>query len=811
VPGSPGLTPTARAVVIGGGIVGASVLYHLARAGWTDAVLLERAELASGSTWHAAGNTPHFNTSLSLSRIHLASTELYGRLEVETGQAVGFHRPGSLRLASVPDRMDEYRRHRGKARTIGLPFEVIGPDEIRRLHPLLDTRGVLGAAWNPDDGHVDPTSVTRALVEGARVLGARVHRHTRVTGLRRTPGGEWRVATEQGDVLAEIVVNAAGTWAREVGRLAGLDLPIVPIEHQYLVTEAIPEIAALGRELPLVREVDVSYYLRQEGQGLLLGPYERGARPFGVRGIPKEFGASLLPADPERLRPIVEAAMRRVPVLGRARVVRIVNGPITYTPDGNPLLGPAFGLPGLWLACGVSFGITQAGGAGRYLAEWITEGQPSIDLWEVDPRRYGAYATERYAVARCIDMYEEEYAIVYPQDDRRAGRPARTSPLYDRFLAAGAVFGVRNGWERPYWFAPPGVAPRDRPSFRRTNWFEPVGREARSVRGAAGLLELSSFSKYEVTGPGAETFLDGLCANRLPGLGRIVLSQLLTPRGTVECDVTVTRLAPTRFLLLSAAVAERHDLDWLTRHAPVDGSVTIENVTARWGVLILAGPRAREILARVTEADLSNAAFPWLSAREIQVGPVPVRALRINFVGELGWELHHPVEYQVALYEAVAGAGRDLGLVDFGLRAMDSLRLEKAYRVWGADLNAEVTPLEAGLERFVAFDKGDFIGREALLRQRREGLRKRLATLAVEADDADCWGNEAVWAGSRVVGITTSGGYGYCLERSLAVAYLDAGVARPGTSLAVEILGDPRPAVVLAEPPFDPENRRPRS
>ena len=804
------MTETARVAIIGGGVMGASLLYHLARAGWTDVALIERGELASGSTWHAAGNTPHFNTSLNLSRIHLASTELYQRLEAETGQPVGFHRPGSLRLASVPDRMDEYLRHRGKARTIGLPFEVIGPDEIRRVHPLVDTRGVLGAVWNPEDGHVDPTSVTQALVKGARDRGARVHRHTRVTGVGRTPGGEWRITTDRGDFLAGIVVNAAGTWAREIGQLSGLDLPIVPMEHQYLVTEAIPEVAALGRELPLLREVDVSYYLRQEAHGLLLGPYERGARPFGVGGIPPAFGADLLPPDPGRLQTIVEAAMTRVPVLARAGIQRIVNGPITYTPDGNPLVGPAFGLPGLWLACGLSFGITQAGGIGQYLAEWIVEGQPSIDLWELDPRRYGGYATERYAVARCIDIYEDEYAIVYPQDDRRPGRPARTSPLYDRFRAQGAVFAVRNGWERPYWFAPPGTEPRDRPSFRRSNWFDAVGREARAVRERAGILELSSFSKYEVRGPGAESLLDRLCANQLPRLGRIALSQLLTERGTIECDVTVTRLEPERFLVLSAAVAELHDLDWLQRHAPADGSVAIENVTARSGVLILAGPRARDVLGRVTDADLSNAAFPWLTAQRIQVGSVPALALRINFVGELGWELHHPVEFQIALYEALRGAGADLGLVDFGLRAMDSLRLEKGYRSWGADINTEVTPLEAGLERFVAFDKGDFVGRAALLEQRRAGPRKRLATLEVDAIDADCWGSEAVWAGDRVVGITTSGGYAHWLGLSLAVAYLDAEVSAPGTPLEVEVLGERRPARAVVEPLFDPDNLRPR-
>jgi dimethylglycine dehydrogenase len=473
------MTETARVAVIGGGIMGASLLYHLARAGWTDIVLIERGELASGSTWHAAGNTPHFNTSLNLSRIHLASTELYQRLEAETGQAVGFHRPGSLRLASVPDRMDEYLRHRGKARTIGVPFEVIGPDEIRRLHPLVETHGLLGAVWNPEDGHVDPTSVTQALVKGALDLGACVHRHTRVTALERTPGGEWRIVTDRGDILAEAVVNAAGTWAREIGQLTGLDLPIVPMEHQYLVTEAIPEVAALGRELPLLREVDVSYYLRQEAQGLLLGPYERAARPFGVGGIPPGFGADLLPPDPERLRSIVEAAMARVPALARAGVQRIVNGPITYTPDGNPLLGPAFGLPGYWLACGLSFGITQAGGLGRYLAEWIVEGQPSIDLWELDPRRYGAYATERYAVARCIDIYEDEYAIVYPQDDRRLGgwpRPATTASRRRRRVRRPNGWSGRTGSRRP------GRSPATgRASAGRTGSTRSAGRRAPSA------------------------------------------------------------------------------------------------------------------------------------------------------------------------------------------------------------------------------------------------------------------------------------------------------------------------------------------
>ena len=492
--------------------------------------------------------------------------------------------------------MDEYLRHRGKARTIGLPFEVIGPEEIRRLHPLVETRGLLGAVWNPEDGHVDPTSVTQALVKGARDRGARVHRHTRVTGARADAGRGVAHHHGPGRLPRRGRRERRGDVGARDRPAVGLDLPIVPMEHQYLVTEAIPEVAALGRELPLLREVDVSYYLRQEAHGLLLGPYERGQ---AVRrgGIPPTFGADLLPPDPERLQTIVEAAMARVPVLARAGIQRIVNGPITYTPDGNPLIGPAFGLRGYWLACGLSFGITQAGGAGRYLAEWIVEGQPSIDLWEVDPRRYGPYATERL---RGLALHRHLRGRV--RDRVSAGRPPAGPAGPDRARSTtgsapqGAVFGVRNGWERPYWFAPPGTEPRDRPSFRRTNWFDAVGREARAVRERAGILELSSFSKYEVRGPGAGALLDRLCANRLPRARPDRPLPAPTARGTIECDVTVTRLEPERFLVLSAAVAELHDLDWLQRHAPADGSVAIENVTARSGVLILAGPRARDVL-----------------------------------------------------------------------------------------------------------------------------------------------------------------------------------------------------------------------
>lgn len=798
---SAALPTRARVVVIGGGIVGCSVLYHLARRGWRDVVLLERGELTSGSTWHAAGNTPHFSTSLNISRIHRYGTELYQRLEAETGQGVGFHLTGSLRLASVPDRMDEYRFHRAKARTIGLPFELVGPDEIRRLHPLVATDGVLGAAWNPEDGHVDPSMATQALAKGARDAGAAVLRRTRVTGLRRDKDA-WRVATEQGDVVAEIVVNAAGTWAREIGRMCGLDLPVVPIEHQYIVFDAMPEVAALGRELPILREVDVSYYLRQERQGMLLGPYERQATPFGERGIPANFGADLLPPDLDRLETIIQGAFRRMPALERAGMKRVVNGPITYTPDGNALLGPAPGRPNLYLACGFSFGITQAGGAGKWLADLIVDGAPEFDLFELDPRRYGRYATLDWTIERCKDIYADEYAVAYPYLERPVGRRARTSPVHDRLAARGAVFGTRNGWERPQWFAERGEDAADRPSFRRTNWFGAMRREARMVRGRGGLLDLSSFSKYEVSGPDAPALLDRLVANRLPAKrGGIALAHALTPAGGIRSEWTVTRLGEHSFFVVSAAAAELYDLDWIEQHRRPQELVAVDNVTAAWGCLVLAGPRSRDVLSRLTKDDLS---FPWRTMRDIVVAGVPCRALRLNYVGELGWELFHPVGRQAELYEALTREG----LGDFGFRAMDSLRLEKGYRGWGSDINTEVTPWEAGFDRFVALDKGDFVGRAALVRQRENGVRKRVVTLEVDAADTDARGNEPVLAGDAVVGITTSGGYGAWIEKSLALAYVDADRARPGTALAVELMGERRSARVIDDCPFDPENKR---
>ena len=805
----------ARAVVIGGGIVGCSVLYHLAKLGWSDSVLLEKADLTHGSTWHAAGLLPLFNMSYAVGQLHKVSIDLYQRLEAETGQAVSFHQTGNLRLATSHERMDEYRKYCGTANTIGVPFEMIGPTEIAAKWPLCETGGLVGALFHPDDGHVAPADVTQALAIGARAGGAEINRNTEVVAIARARNGEWTVKTAAGDVTAEVVVTATGAWAREVGAMVGLDVPMIPVEHQYLVTEEVPELeerkAAGLAELPVLRESDASYYIREEREGLILGPYEAGARAWAVEGVPKHFGQELLAPDIDRLQPYIEAAIARVPMLGRAGIKQCINGPIPYTPDGNPLIGPAYGLSNFYLCEGFSFGITSAGGAGKVLAEWIVEGEPSIDLLAVDARRFGAYANARYTELKNVEAYENVFTIHYPDEERPAARPAKTSPCHERLAAHGAVWGQRYGWERPNWFAPEGIEARDECSFRRTNYFGPVGDECRAVRERAGLIDITSFAKFEVSGAGAHAALDGLLANALPGaVGRMRLAHALTQRGGVRSEFTITRLGPDRFYLVSSGAAERYDHDLLLKRllAP---DVRVENLTSAYGVLVVTGPRAREVLAPLTAADLSNAAFPWLTAREITLGLAGVRALRVNFVGELGWELHHPIEVQNHLFDCLMAAGEGFGMALVGMRAMDALRIEKSYRMWGLDLTREYTAWEAGLERFVSLDKGHFAGREALIEQRRSGVPQRFVTLEVEAEDADALGNEPIWQGARMVGRATSGAYGHTLGKSLALAYLEAALAAPGTALEIEILGARRAATVIPDSPHDPKNKRLRA
>ena len=817
----------ARVVVIGGGIVGCSVLYHLARMGWSDVMLVEKTELTAGSTWHAAGLLPLFNMSYSVGQLHKYSIDLYQRLERETGQAVGFHKTGNLRLATNRERMDEYRHYCGTANTIGVPFELVGPGEIAALWPLVNMEGLVGALFHPHDGHVAPVDVTQALAKGARDRGAEVNRQTEVVAIERSRAGEWLVRTGRGDITCETVVTATGSWARQVGAMVGLDLPTIPVEHQYLVTDTIPELVERRErglpELPVLRESDASYYMREERQGLILGPYEKDAPAWAVDGVPADFGQELLPPDVDRLEPHIEAAMKRVPIFAGAGIKDCVNGPIPYTPDGNPLIGPAHGLPNFWLAEGFSFGITAAGGAGWQLAGWIVEGEPGIDMLAVDPRRFGAYANKHYTRAKNEEAYAHVFVIHYPDEERPAARPARTSPCHDRLAARGAVWGQRYGWERPNWFAPEGMEPRDRWSFRRSNYFEPVGAECRAVRERAGLIDITSFAKFAVEGPGAEAALDRVLANRLPGkTGRIKLAHVLTGGGGVRSEFTVLRRGPERFYLVSSGAAECYDHDFLLRAVAGRGvgqeagegaraDVEVRNITTAFGVLVLAGPRARDILSAVTDADLSNDAFPWLTARPIEIGPAPALAMRVNFVGELGWELHHPIEYQNQIFDAIAGAGAAHGLAMCGMRAMDSLRIEKSYRMWGQDLTREYSAFEAGLERFVALDKGDFTGRDALAAQREAGIPQAFVTLAVDAEDADPWGNEPIYCEGAMVGRATSGAFGHGIGASLALGYVARAHAEPGRELEIEILGARRPARVVPASPVDPANERLRA
>ena len=703
------MTDRARVVIIGGGAAGCSALYHLAKLGWTDCLLLERDELTSGSTWHAAGNCPNFSTSWNLIKLQRHSTKLYASLGDEVGYPINYHLTGSLRLAHSRDRMDEFKHVVGMARAQGIEFDLLTPAQAKELYPFLSLVGIEGALWDPHDGDIDPSQLTQAFAKGAKDLGCRIQRFTNVTDLIREPSGEWLLLTDKGEIGTEIIVNAAGYRAGEIMAMVGEYLPVVTLEHQYLLTEAIPELASRKEKLPLLRDPDASYYLRQERDGLLLGPYEKAkAVAHWADGVPPDFAYQLFPDALDRLETYVEQAIERVPLLGKAGVSKVINGPIPYSPDGNPYIGPARGISNFYLCCCFSFGIAQAGGAGKTIAEWIAHGEPEWDFWSLDPRRFTDYATKSYVVAKAVELYENEYAIAYPNFEYPAGRPAKTTALHDRLKAKGAMFGARGGWERAAWFPRRGDIARQIPSFRRTNWHAAVAEECGAVRGRVGLLDLGGFTKLVVAGPGAAAWLDRMVCGRLPRPGRVSLAYMLNQRGGIVCEFTITRLAQDRFYLASAASAEWHDLDWLERHSPRDGSVSIENHSARFGTLVLAGPNSRKVLAKVADADLSNERFPWLGAREIEIGFTRLLALRLNYVGELGWELHVPMENLVPVYDAIWAAGGPHGIRDFGVYAMDSLRLEKGYRSWKVDVTHEYTPLMAGLDRFVDLGKADF-------------------------------------------------------------------------------------------------------
>ncbi|MCH7931010.1 MAG: GcvT family protein [Proteobacteria bacterium] len=801
----------ARVVVVGGGAMGVGLLYHLVKEGWTDVVLVEKGELTSGSTWHAAGLIGYFMGSLNMARIHIYGAELYKTLEEETGQATGWHGCGAIRLATTGDEVDWFHYVQGVVRLAGAEVHLIGPNEIKQLHPLLDVEGVLLGAYTPDDGHTDPASSTNAMAIGARMGGAEIYRRNRVTDINRRANGEWEVVTENGTIVCEHVVNAAGSYCERVGAMVGLKVPSVNMVHQYIVTEPMADVAALEKELPVVRDPRASCYIRQEKQGLVVGPYEmEGVQAWALDGVDWGFDMELLPPDIDRLTPHLELVMKRLPAFADAGIKQIVSGMITHTPDGNFLLGPAAGLRNFWMCCAASIGITQGPGAGRTLAQWMVHGQSELNVREMDARRFGDWAIGDYAVEKSIDEYKHMYFIRFPGEFRDAGRPVKTTPIYQKLKDQGAVYAEASGWERPKWFSKNGE--EERYSYRRTNWFEPVAEECRAVRERVGVLDLSSFSKYDVTGAGAESLLNRLFANRMPRrVGGITLAHMLTEDGMIESEATITRLAEDRFYLLSGAVAELHDLDMLVHGKRDDEDVAIANVTGDYGVLVLSGPRARDVMRKLTDADLGNNAFPWLTGQEIEVAGVPTRALRISYVGELGWELHHPMAEMAGLYDAIMAAGEGFGIANFGLYAMNCLRVEKGYRGWGAELTNEITMIEADMERFVNLDKGDFVGREALLKRKQEGIGTQLVYLTVDAGDAECMGNEPVLVDGRVVGMTTSGGYGHAVGQSIAFAYVEPAHAAPGTEIEVAILGDPRRARVVAEPLYDPNNEKLRA
>lgn len=798
----------ARVVIVGGGILGCGLLYHLALEGWTDCLLIEKGELTSGSTWHAAGQCPSFIADFSMAKIHHHSNTLYPKLEDITGQYVSWHGCGGIRLATTQDELDYFRHVEGVAKLIGFRMQVVGPDEIKRINPFVDTTGVLAGVWTLDDGHVDPSGATNAMAKGARDLGAKIQLRTLVTGIERA-GDDWLVRTAEGDVRAEHVVNAAGCYARRVSQMVGAPTPIANMTHHYIVTDPIPEFQARDEEMVVMRDPYPNAYYRQEQKAGLIGVYETANAQLAwpQSDNDPDWGSEneLFTDELDRIAdPWVARVMERLPLFADKGVRRIVNGAIPHTPDDNPLVGPAPGLRNFWQCCGSSIGIAQGGGIGKYLAQWMVHGQAEINMTGLDPRRFGAWADREHTIARSIEGYQHMYALHVRGEERPAGRGARTTPLHETLAAAGAQFTAAAGWERAKYYGP-----AETPSYRRNDAFGLVAAECKAAMEAAGLIELSSFAKFEVTGADAGPFLDRVLANRLPSKdGRIGLAHLLNENGVIEGEVTVTRLAVDRYYLLSGAAAELRDFDRLRQSVREGERVEIANVSDAWGNLVLIGPKAREIFQGLTEQDLSNAAFPWLSAREIAVAGVPVRALRVNYVGELGWELHCPMERLPDLYAALDQAGAPHGLKPVGTYAVNSMRLEKAYRGYGSELTNEITLIEAAMERFVGWDKPDFVGKQATLARKQQGVAQQLVYCEVAADDADVAGGEAVLDGDRPIGIATSGGFGHRAGKSLAFAYVEPAYAAPGAGFDIWILGARRRAAVLAGPAYDPENAR---
>jgi dimethylglycine dehydrogenase len=792
----------ARVVVIGGGVVGASVLYHLTKAGWKDVLLVERAELTSGSTWHAAGGMHTVNGDPNVAKLQQYTIQLYKEIEAISGQSCGVHITGGVMLAGTRERLDWLKMAKARGRYLKMDLEILSADEAAKLFPLMDKRHFVGGMYDPIEGHVDPYGVTHAYAKSAQIGGAEIVRQTRVTDLKARADGTWDVITDKGNVHAEHVVNAAGLWAREVGRMVGLELPVLAMEHQYLITGDMPELAGRKEQLHAI-DFEGEIYLRQERGGMLMGTYERAGVPWSPVRTPWDFGQDLLPNDLERIAPSLAVGFEHFPSLESAGIKKVVNGPFTFAPDGNPLIGPIKGLRNFWVACGVMAGFSQGGGVGLALSRWMVDGDPGADVWGMDVARYGDWTTLAYTNAKVRETYSRRFSIRFPNEELPAARPLRTTPIYEHLKAEHAVFGDYCGLEHALWFAPTAQAAHDEVSFWRSNSHEHVGAECRAVRDAVGLLEISNYGKFEVTGGEAASWLSSVMANRIPSVGRIALSPMLNERGKLIGDFTLCRLAEDRFFLVGTYGAETYYMRWFERHAP-PGGLSVRPCAMQYTGLSLAGPHARALLQSVVRDDLATAAFPFMSFRRMEVGMVPAYVGRLSFTGALGYELWVTSEYQRALYELLMKAGRDYGLKLFGGRALNAMRIEKGFGTWAREFRPIYGPLEAGLGRFVALEKGEFIGRAAAAEEKDEGGALRLQCFKVAAGDADAIGDEPIWHDGKPVGWVTSGAYGHRVDASLALGYVPAELAAADSGFEIEIIGERRPALRLKEAPFDP-------
>ena len=807
---------SARVVVIGGGVVGCSVLYHLTKAGWKDVVLVERDILTSGSTWHAAGGFHTLNGDPNVAKLQGYTIALYNELEKISGQACGLHRSGGLILADSPERMEWLKMAHARARYLGLETDIISMAEAKKMHPLLEEKYFVGAMIDAADGNLDPEGTTHAYAKSARIGGAEIYQDCKVDVLTPRADGSWDVITAKGNIHAEHVVNCGGLWAREVGRMVGLELPVLAMEHMYLVTDEMPEVVAYnkerGREVPHIIDFKAEIYMRQERTGMVLGSYERACVPWSPKQTPWQFGRELLQPDLDRVAPNLELGYKHFPALATAGIKRVINGPFTFTPDGNPLVGPVQGLRNFWLACGVMAGFSQGGGVGLALSQWMVDGDPGFDVWAMDCARFGEWATRSYTNEKVRENYSRRFSIRFPNEELPAARPQQTTALYDTMIAQGAVMGDSWGLETPLWFAPKGVEPKDVISFRRSNDFPHVKAEVLATRNGVGVTEIANFAKYRFTGSGAEAFLSWLMANKMPKTGRIVLTPMLNPSGKLIGDFTIAKAADECFYMWGSSQAQKYHMRWFEKHQPTDGSVKIERLDMGLVGLSIAGPKSREVLQALTDEDVSNAAFRFMDHRAMDIGNCPALINRVTYTGDLGYEIWVRPEYQRRLYAEITRAGAAHGIANFGMRALLSMRLEKNFPTWYRELRPIYGGFEAGLDRFIDLTKNDFIGRDAAMEEKKTGGKLRRVSMIVEANDADVLGDEPIWHKGKVVGWVTSGGFAHYVGKSMAQGYVPKELAGDTSAGAfeIEIIGENRKAAIITEPPFDPEGKRMR-